>query len=226
MVADDAMQRFCFTTTAMEPSPSCAWMRVRASLTMEVRVSGIGRGFRDYDNDGLPDVVITDLAKQFYALFHTRARECSAIEHGDRPGVMTAGSSGWVCGWRTSITMVGRTCLWLRAMLWTMLDRHSSLHYLQPPMLAFNREGQFGTEIRNNHSSGRQRRAFGDIDNDGGSMWWRASGRPSFTFSRPRRKRALADALAARNAEQSRRLWCGGACQRAERSMRPPREVI
>jgi len=30
-----------------------------------------GSGFRDYNNDNLPDLVITDLASQMYALYRT-----------------------------------------------------------------------------------------------------------------------------------------------------------
>ena len=30
----------------------------------------MGVDFRDYDNDGLPDIVVTDLARQTYAVYH------------------------------------------------------------------------------------------------------------------------------------------------------------
>src|SRR5207245_4636067 len=46
-------------------------------LTAEIAVDGDGRtyagmgvDFQDYDNDGLPDLVITNLANQKYALYH------------------------------------------------------------------------------------------------------------------------------------------------------------
>ncbi len=56
----------------------------------------MGVDFRDYDNDGRPDIVVTDLAKQVYALFHNDGNGMFSYRSMETGlGVLTAGSSGW-----------------------------------------------------------------------------------------------------------------------------------
>ena len=59
----------CTTTTGTAPSPrsACSWA---SGSTRTARPSpGMGVDFADYDNDGRPDLVVTDLSNERYRLF-------------------------------------------------------------------------------------------------------------------------------------------------------------
>jgi hypothetical protein len=133
-------------------------------------VSGMGVDFRDYDNDGLPDIVITDLARQVYALFHNDGNGMFSYRSMETGlGVLTAGSSGWGMrledfdndGWKDLFVVQSHV-------MDNVEQVTPSIHYLQTPMLAFNRQGRF--EIGNpgiTKARASRGAAFGDIDNDG-----------------------------------------------------------
>jgi hypothetical protein len=63
--------------------------------------SGMGVDFSDYDNDGRPDIVVTNLATEIYALYHNEGEGVftySSLQ--TRLAALTANSSGWGVGWR------------------------------------------------------------------------------------------------------------------------------
>jgi len=133
-------------------------------------VSGMGVDFRDYDNDGRPDIVITDLAKQVYALFRNEGNgqfSYHSMESG--LGVLTAGSSGWSMrledfnndGWKDLFVVQSHV-------MDNVEQINPSLHYMQPAMLAINHGGRFelGNCGTTTPVAGRGA-AFGDINNDG-----------------------------------------------------------
>ncbi len=170
MVANDAMQQFLFHNNR-DGTFTEVGLDAGAGLTDDGSpVSGMGVDFRDYDNDGLPDVVITDLAKQVYALFHNEGKGMFSYRSMETGlGVLTAGSSGWGMrledfdndGWKDLFVAQSHVMDNVETVT-------PSLHYLQPPMLAFNREGRFenGNPGTTTPVAGRGA-AFGDIDNDG-----------------------------------------------------------
>jgi len=55
-------------------------------LTMGARSRGMGVDFRDYDNDGLPDIVITTWPARSMRCSITMERHVQLSQHGDRPG--------------------------------------------------------------------------------------------------------------------------------------------
>jgi hypothetical protein len=58
--------------------------------------AGMGVDFADYDNDGLPDLVITDLASQMYALYRNNGHGTFTYEsYPSGLGRMTMAHSGW-----------------------------------------------------------------------------------------------------------------------------------
>jgi hypothetical protein len=133
-------------------------------------VSGMGVDFRDYDNDGRPDIVITDLARQVYALFHNDGNGMFSYRSMETGlGVLTAGSSGWGMrledfdndGWKDLFVV--------QSHVMDNVDQVTpSIHYLQAPLLAFNRQGRFEAGDPGTTTPVASRgAAFGDIDNDG-----------------------------------------------------------
>ena len=42
-------------------------------------LSGMGTAFQDYDNDGLPDIIVTDLPREIYGLYHNDGKSTFQI---------------------------------------------------------------------------------------------------------------------------------------------------
>jgi hypothetical protein len=136
--------------------------------------AGMGVDFADYNNDGLPDLVITDLANQMYALYRNNGDGTftyASFESG--LGRMTQFHSGWGVrfidydndGWKDLLIAQGHD-------LDTVELNYPNLHYREPLLLARNTGKGFVDQSPDSGSVfhepwlGRGM-AIGDIDNDG-----------------------------------------------------------
>jgi hypothetical protein len=136
--------------------------------------AGMGVDFADYNNDGLPDIVVTNLANQRYALYQnagdgsfTYATSATGL------GQMTVSHSGWGVrlfdydndGWKDLLIAQGHD-------LDTIELTYPNLRYREPMLLARNTGKTF---IDVSAQSGDVFRrpwvargmAIGDLDNDG-----------------------------------------------------------
>lgn len=137
------------------------------------RYAGMGVDFQDYDNDGDPDVLITNLAKELYALY---VNDGGAFDYRTRQtnlAQITARMSGWgvlfvdinLDGWKDIFVAQGHV-------LDNIKQMNPPLRYSQPPLLALNQQGRFSDVSARSGSvfsesfAGRGA-AFGDLDNDG-----------------------------------------------------------
>jgi enediyne biosynthesis protein E4 len=137
--------------------------------------AGMGVDFADYDNDGLPDIFVTALSQQTYALFRNTgdgyfqyATNQTGVGHATLP------YSGWSTkfvdydndGWKDLFVAQGHV-------LDTITLTAPNLEYLQPPLLLHNNRGNFtrvlppaaGAAFGKGKAS--RGAAFGDLDNDG-----------------------------------------------------------
>ena len=134
--------------------------------------AGMGVDFADYDNDGRPDVVVTDLSNERYKLFRQND-DGSFRDMTNTSGVggLTLPFSGWSTrfvdydndGWKDIFVAQGHV-------MDTIEKTSPNLSYLQPPLLMKNIAGHFtrvvpGT-VFERVWAGRGA-AFGDLDNDG-----------------------------------------------------------
>ena len=169
-VSNDAMQQYLFHNNKDGTFSEVALNAGVGFTDSGNPVSGMGVDFRDYDNDGRPDVVITDLAKQVYALFHNDGNGIFSYRSmATGLGVLSGGSSGWGMrledfdndGWKDLFVA--------QSHVMDNIDKIDPLlHYLQAPMIALNRDGRFtaanpGTSM----PMASRGAAFGDINNDG-----------------------------------------------------------
>jgi len=169
-VANDGMQQFLFHNNGNGTFAECA-LESGASLSADGKpLSGMGTVFQDYDNDGKSDILVTVLPREIYGLYHNDGSglfTARSLEAG--LGALTAGSSGWGVGledfdndgWKDLLVAQSHVLDNVEA-----IDR--SLHYMEPPLLALNRNGRFeradsGVTIP---VAGRGL-AFGDLNNDG-----------------------------------------------------------
>jgi hypothetical protein len=136
--------------------------------------AGMGVDFADYNNDGLPDLVVTNLANQIYALYRNNGDGtfdydsfASGISH------MTMTHSGWGVrfldfdndGWKDLLITQGHD-------LDTIELTFPNLRYREPMLLARNIGGTFADVSAEAGSVFKQAwvgrgLAIGDIDNDG-----------------------------------------------------------
>jgi len=136
--------------------------------------AGMGVDFADYDNDGLPDIMVSDLAYQKYALYRNNgdgtfsyATDTAGL------GTMTLLHSGWGMrfldydndGWKD--LLVGQAHV-----MDTIEITYPQLHYREPMLLARN-TGHGFVDVSSDsgsvfHEAWVSRgMAIGDIDNDG-----------------------------------------------------------
>src|SRR5436309_3365504 len=133
-------------------------------------LSGMGTVFQDYDNDGKPDILVTELPREIYGLFRNDSEGSfsnRSLESG--LGALTAGSSGWGVGledldndgWKDLFVAQSHVLDNVEA-----IDH--SLHYLEPPLLALNHHGRFErADSGITMPIAGRGLAFGDLNNDG-----------------------------------------------------------
>ena len=136
--------------------------------------AGMGIDFADYDHDGLPDIVISDLAYQKYALYRNNGDGTfSYATDSSGLGGMTFLHSGWGMrfldydndGWKDLLVAQAHV-------MDTIELNYPQLHYREPMLLARNTGKGFldvSSQARTAfHEPWASRgMAIGDIDNDG-----------------------------------------------------------
>ena len=150
-------------------------------MSAEIAVDGDGRTYagmgidlQDYDNDGLPDLIITNLANQKYALYHNNGDGSFSYDsYISGIGGMTLLHSGWGIhfldydndGRKDLLVVQGHD-------LDTIELNYPQLHYKEPMLLANNTGQGFvdvsaeSGEVFHQAWAGRGL-AVGDLDNDG-----------------------------------------------------------
>ncbi len=169
-VANDGMEQFLFHNNGNGTFTERA-LEAGVSLSDEGKpFAGMGVDFRDYDNDRRPDIIVTNLTKQVYAVYHNDGKgsfSYRSLESG--LGALSSGSSGWGVkfedfdndGWKDLFVAQGHV-------MDNVEQIDPSMHYREPPLLALNRDGRFerADSGMNTALAGRGA-AFGDLNNDG-----------------------------------------------------------
>jgi enediyne biosynthesis protein E4 len=142
-----------------------------AALTLDGdMISGMGVVFQDYDNDGRPDLVITELPRQPYIAFHNDGGGTFSDQSLDVGfGVLSGTVSGWGVGledfdndgWKDLFVAQGHV-------FDNVQSYDGGLRYLEPPLLALNRNGRFEkADAGTSEPMSGRGAAFGDMNNDG-----------------------------------------------------------
>jgi enediyne biosynthesis protein E4 len=136
--------------------------------------AGMGIDFADYDNDSWPDIVVTNLANQRYALYHNNHDGIfDYVSQSSGIGEITQLHSGWSLrfidydndGWKDLLVAQGHD-------LDTIEKSFPQIHYREPMLLLRNTGSKFvdvssfSGDIFHDAWVGRGM-AIGDIDNDG-----------------------------------------------------------
>jgi len=169
-VANDGMQQYLFHNNGNGTFTEVG-LEAGAALSQDGRrLSGMGVVFQDYDNDGKPDVIVTELPREIYGVYHNDGDGTftyRSLETG--LGLLSSGSSGWGVGledfdndgWKDLFVAQGHV-------LDNVEQIDPSLHYLEPPVLAMNHNGRFErVDSGNTLPAAARGAAFGDLNNDG-----------------------------------------------------------
>ena len=169
-VANDGMEQFLFRNKGDGTFEERA-LNAGVALSDDGKpFAGMGVAFADYDNDGRPDILVTNLALEKYALYHNEGGgrfEYASLITG--LAGLTARSSGWGVG-LYDFQNSGRKDVF--AVQGHVLDNvekiHSGLRYLEAPAIFRNRDGKFTKEDLGTLPAVAGRgAAFGDLNNDG-----------------------------------------------------------
>ena len=169
-VANDGMQQYLFHNNGNGTFTERGLESGAALSEDGRRLSGMGVVFQDYDNDGKPDVIVTELPREIYGVYHNEGGgsfSYRSLETG--LGMLSSGSSGWGVGledfdndgWKDLFVAQGHV-------LDNVEQIDPSLRYREMPLLAMNQHGRFEKADAGVGSPlvGRAA-AFGDLNNDG-----------------------------------------------------------
>ena len=169
-VANDGMQQYLFRNNGNGTFTELGLEAGTALSQDGRRLSGMGVVFQDYDNDGRPDVIVTQLPREIYGVYHNDGDgsfSYRSLETG--LGTLSSGSSGWGVGledfdndgWKDLFVAQGHV-------LDNVEQIDPSLHYLELPLLALNHNGRFErTDSGSTVPAAARGVAFGDLNNDG-----------------------------------------------------------
>lgn len=169
-IANDGMEEFLFHNNGNGTFTERAEEAGVALSDDGSPYAGMGVDFRDYDNDGRPDLIVTDLAKQIYAIYHNDghgAFSYRSLQTG--MARLSAASSGWGVGFVDFNNDGWKDIFVAQSHVMDNVEKiNPSMHYKEPPLLALNEKGTFqranvGTSVP---VAGRGA-AFGDLRNNG-----------------------------------------------------------
>jgi hypothetical protein len=173
-VSNDAIRQFLYRNRGDGTFEEVALLSFAAFDQDGRPFSGMGVDFADYDNDARPDVVVTNLANQCWALYRNAGDGTFSYDtNASGIGEISLLSSAWGVrfldydndGWKDLFLVRGHV-------LDTIEQTSPHLQYREPPMLARNDEGHF---VDVSHEAGEVFRtawaargmAVGDLDDDG-----------------------------------------------------------
>jgi hypothetical protein len=169
-VANDVTEQFLFHNNGNGTFTECG-LDAGAAFTSDGKMlSGMGVVFQDYDNDGLPDLLITQLPPQPYVVYHNEGRgSFSAQELETGFGTLSGKSSGWGVGLEDFDNDGWKDAFIVQGHVFDNVETYdSSLRYREPPLLALNDQGKFEKADAGSHVPVPGRgAAFGDVNNDG-----------------------------------------------------------
>ncbi len=169
-VANDGMEQFLFRNKGDGTFEECA-MNAGVALSGDGKpFAGMGVAFVDYDNDGRPDILVTNLALEKYALYHNEGGgrfEYTSLTTG--LAGLTARSSGWGVGLYDFQNKGRKDVFAVQGHVLDNVERiHSGLRYLEAPAMFLARDGKFTrADLGTLPPVAGRGAAFGDLNNDG-----------------------------------------------------------
>jgi hypothetical protein len=169
-VANDGMEQFLFHNNGDGTFTNRA-IEAGVALSDDGKAySGMGVDFADYDNDGRPDIVVTDLATEVYALYKNDGS--GLFRYVSLPtglGLLSARSSGWGVGWRDFDNDGWKDLFVAQSHVMDNIELVApGVPYKEVPLLAKNVNGKLErVPIEGAEAVAGRGAAFGDLDGNG-----------------------------------------------------------
>lgn len=168
-VANDGMEQFLFHNKGDGTFEERAFPSGVALSDDGQSYAGMGVAFADYDNDGRPDIAVTNLALEKYALYRNEGSgqfSYSSLTTG--LAALTARNSGWGVGFYDFDNDGWKDLFVAQSHVLDNVEKiHSGLRYLEPPVLFRNEAGRFEKSVLALPCVAGRGAAFGDLNNDG-----------------------------------------------------------
>ena len=169
-VANDATEQFLFHNNGNGTFTEVALDSGTALTSSGKMPSGMGVVFQDYDNDGLPDLLVTQLPHEPYVVFHNDGKGLfSAQELETGFGAISGKSSGWGVGLEDFDNDGWKDAFIVQGHVFDNVEMYdSSLRYRDAPLVALNYRGHFVKgDLGSSLPTAGRGAAFGDLNNDG-----------------------------------------------------------
>jgi hypothetical protein len=173
-VANDSVRSFLFRN---QGDGSFRELAVEAGVALRedgAAIAGMGADFRDLDNDGLPDIVVTGMINDSFLLFRNLGKRNLFQDYGDRTGLLMATRqlTGWSLG-AYDLDNDGWKDLFFALAHFPRLERYLGRESALPNKVFRNLEGRRFEDVSPGagqsfqHAAQHHGAAFADFDNDG-----------------------------------------------------------
>jgi enediyne biosynthesis protein E4 len=171
-VTNDNMPNFLFRNQGDGTFKEVALEAGVALTNNGLPVASMGADFRDFDNDGLPDLSVTALAGETFPLFRNLGKGLfQDVTHQSRLAMLTTTRSGWSNGFFDFNNDGWKDLFTANSDVNDLIDLFQSTHYKQPNSLFANlRDGTFqdiSAEAGFTLPRAHRGSAFADFNNDG-----------------------------------------------------------
>jgi hypothetical protein len=206
-VSNDLTEQFLFHNRGGRSFEECAVTAGVALSDDGKAYSGMGAAFADYDNDGRPDILVTNLALEKWALYRNDGDgQFSWASAATGLSALIAKNSGWGVGLLDFDNDGWKDIFAAQSHVLDNVERmNPSLTYLEPPGLYRNARGKFERGgLGNLPGVAGRGAAFGDINNDGAldTVISVLGGPPLVLYGRPNGNHWLTLRLAGRRANR------------------------
>ncbi len=165
-VANDALPNFFFKNTGGKFVESALAAGV-AYNDMGRPISSMGSDFRDFDNDGRPDLVFTALTGETFPLFKNTPTGFRDVTYPSGTGALTVRRSGWGValadlnndGWKDLVTANSHVT--------DTIELTRSEKYKEPNLVLLNANGKFQPGAELGPPAAYRGLAVADLDGDG-----------------------------------------------------------
>lgn len=169
-VSNDLIEQFLFRNRKDGTFEEVA-LHAGVALTDEGKpFSGMGAAFADYNNDGLPDILVTNLAREKWALYRNDGGgHFSYASLASSLASLTIQSSGWGTGLYDFDNDGWKDLFAARSHVLDNIERIDPLlRYPETPALYPNKAGKFEeSALQDLPAVAGRGAAFGDLNNDG-----------------------------------------------------------